>query len=321
MPIPLLEQANLYRQLAALSNSGFTTSEALSFLKEEQHSPRVRRSFNVLAERAWGGVPLSQLLASQKGLLPADHNAVIAIGETTGLLQVVYKWLSDMAQRDWLLIDKVQRELRFPKITFLFALPAAIVLATIEFHSGLYLLVIALIALIAGFIFVLLAEYLLYRVNGTNSVILDGILYRLPFFRRTAMEMAQARFAHGVEALYAGGAPISETLRLAARACGNSILCRRVIDAIPGIDAGGSLVDELSRAKAIPPFVQTMITTGEETGKIDKIMKSVADYYEAETALRMHQFAYSLGMFALLDVGIMVGIVYIESMRGLAGAG
>ena len=56
-------------------------------------------------------------------------------------------------------------------------------------------------------------------------------------------------------------------------------------------------------------MVISMLGTGEQTGGLDATMDKVAEYYEQESAVRLHQLGVTLGVVAMIIAGIRVAIV------------
>ena len=63
-------------------------------------------------------------------------------------------------------------------------------------------------------------------------------------------------------------------------------------------------------------MVMSMLGTGEQTGSLDATMDTVADYYEQESLVRLHQLCVSLGAIALIVVGIRVCMMLIAFYTG-----
>ncbi len=76
--------------------------------------------------------------------------------------------------------------------------------------------------------------------------------------------------------------------------------------AIPRIEAGHGIVESLRDTRAFPPLVMSMLGTGEQTGSLDETMNKVAEFYEQESAVRLHQTSVTLGVVALIIAAVVV---------------
>ena len=62
-----------------------------------------------------------------------------------------------------------------------------------------------------------------------------------------------------------------------------------------------------------------MVSTGEQTGSLDQTMDKVAEFYEQESMVRLHQTSVLLGVVAFLIAAVMVGIDVLNFYKGYAG--
>ena len=121
--------------------------------------------------------------------------------------------------------------------------------------------------------------------------------------------VALARFARALASLYSAGVAIPEALEAAAAATGNAYMARRMVSAVPALQGGRGITEALAATDIFPPMVVSMLGTGEQTGGLDMTMDKVAEYYEQEAAVRLHQLSVTLGAVALIIAGIRVAIV------------
>jgi len=63
-------------------------------------------------------------------------------------------------------------------------------------------------------------------------------------------------------------------------------------------------------------MVMSMLGTGEQTGSLDMTMDKVAEYYEQESAVKLHQVCVTLGAIATVIVGIRVLMILIQFYTG-----
>jgi type II secretory pathway component PulF len=59
----------------------------------------------------------------------------------------------------------------------------------------------------------------------------------------------------------------------------------------------------------IPPIVEQMISTGEETGNLPKVMSRLADYFEDELSNKLETLSRLAEPVMLLVMGGVVGVI------------
>ena len=72
---------------------------------------------------------------------------------------------------------------------------------------------------------------------------------------------------------------------------------------------GATVASGFAQSEFIPVIVQQMISTGEQTGSLPKVMARVADYYERELTKRANLLAKSAEPVMLLVMGVVVGLL------------
>ena len=91
-----------------------------------------------------------------------------------------------------------------------------------------------------------------------------------------------SQFAHTMSAMLTAGTPILRALETSARAVGNAYLSRQIREAVPGVEAGGSLGECLRRCPDLPPMLVQMTAMGETTGTLESTLEIQAEYYDNE---------------------------------------
>jgi type II secretory pathway component PulF len=83
--------------------------------------------------------------------------------------------------------------------------------------------------------------------------------------------------------------------------------------------AGAGMTEAFRKTGVFPPMFISMMGTGEHTGSLDQTLTKLAEYYEAESAVRLHQSVQTLNVLIFLLVAIIVARVVIQFYTGYAG--
>jgi type II secretory pathway component PulF len=83
----------------------------------------------------------------------------------------------------------------------------------------------------------------------------------------------------------------------------------RAVEAIKG---GLGIADSFRASGVFPPMFISMLNTGEETGRVDDMLHKVADFYEDEAKLRLHQSIIVLTQCIFGVAAVIVGIIVIH---------
>ena len=306
--VGLRDMALMYRQFSAMLNAGVPIYQGLTTLTRQTNNGVLRGCLRTISERIQQGEMLTEAMAEFPWVFKEFHLAMIAAGEQTGQLDVMMSRLSSALEQEYALRNSIKRELRMPIATLLmsFLLPPLVDLV-VSHDPGLYYREAVAPVLLAGG--VLAAMFVTGRLLSQFKVFYDGVLVYVPAIGGAIRMVALARFSRAIASLYAAGVAIPQAIQFAAAATGNAFLANRMVSAIPAIMAGRGIAESLMATGVFPPMVISMLGTGEQTGGLDTTMDKVAEYYEQESAVRLHQLGVTLGVVAMVIAGIRVAVV------------
>ena len=315
--ISLRDMALLYRQFAAMLGAGVPIYQCLTSLMQQSSNSTLKRHLRRITARVQEGEMLTAAMGDAPWIFTDFQRAMISAGEVSGRLDIMMGRLSSALEQEYTLRGKIKSEMVEPVVTFLasFLLPP-LVLVVVAHDVHAYL-VTAIYPLLSTAL-VLLAIYVVGKLLSQFKLVFDAMIYFLPGIGGAVRMIAIARFARAFASLYAAGVGIPESLRFSASATGNEYLSRRMTSAIPAIMGGRGIADSLSATRAFPPMVMSMLSTGEQTGGLDMTMDKVAEYYEAESVVRLHQIVVTVRTLALLFIAIRVTMILIQFYGGYA---
>jgi MSHA biogenesis protein MshG len=109
------------------------------------------------------------------------------------------------------------------------------------------------------------------------------------------------------------GVPLTTALNLVADAVSNSYMSRAIITMRRNIEKGENLSRVAQNSGLFTPLVMQMVNVGEETGRIDELLKEVAEFYEREVEYDLKSLTSKIepiliaivaGMVLILALGI-----------------
>jgi len=95
--------------------------------------------------------------------------------------------------------------------------------------------------------------------------------------------LTMSRFARVTAILMKSGVPILEILDLVGNTTGNVIIKRAITNIRQSVNQGQGMSEPMKITGLFPPVVIQMVYAGEQTGKVDDLLLSVADYYDRES--------------------------------------
>ena len=135
-----------------------------------------------------------------------------------------------------------------------------------------------LLAIVASFIGI---RYYVSQPSG--RLLWDSLKLKVPVIGSILERSMLARFSRSFSVMLGAGVPLTQALSLVAEAVDNAWMEKKIIDIRRAIERGDNLSRAARQSKLFTPLVMQMIVVGEETGRIDTLLKEVAEYYERET--------------------------------------
>jgi MSHA biogenesis protein MshG len=105
------------------------------------------------------------------------------------------------------------------------------------------------------------------------------------------------------------GLPMIQALTLLARSAGNEYLGERLLRLRDAIERGDSLSRAATAAGIFPPLVLQMISVGEETGELTRLLDEVAGFYQREVDYRLRNLSALIEPLLIVGVGGLVLIL------------
>ena len=315
--VSLRDMALMYRQFAAMLGAGVPIYQCLTSLTQQSGNGTLRRHLRRITSCVQEGEMLTVAMGEAPWIFNDFQRAMISAGEVSGRLDVMMGRLSSALEQEYTLRNNIKKEMFEPIATLLASFllpPLVLVVVDHNMHAYLVTAVYPLVDTAA----VVLAIYVVGKLLSQFKFVFDAIIYALPGIGGAVRMIAVARFARSMASLYASGVSIPQSIRYSAAATGNEFLSRRMSSAIPSIMGGRGIAESLAATRVFPPMVVSMLSTGEQTGGLDMTMDKVAEYYEAEAVVRLHQLIVTLRTLALILGGIRVLMILIQFYGGYA---
>lgn len=330
------------RQLATLINAGLPLAQSLRTLTEQTQNKRLVVIINEIITSIEGGSPLSEAFSKHPEVFNDVYLALIAAGEVSGTLDEALEHIADQQEKDAEIVGKVRGALVYPVIVLvvivgvvmfmLFTVMPQIERLYQDLHKELPFVSAVLVSaskFVISFWWLLLmllgaGIYFLKRWIETDSGrnAFDSFKINVPLFGPLFRKLYMARFTRTGQTLMGTGVPMLEMLRISARAVNNMPVSRAIMRAADKVKGGKALSASLKKEDVILSLVPQMISIGEQSGGIDKMMGKAATYYENEldTTVRSISTAIEpiLMVFLALIAGLMVMAILLP-VYGLIG--
>jgi len=130
-------------------------------------------------------------------------------------------------------------------------------------------------------------------------------------------EIEAARFSRTLSALLRGGVPLLDALGTVRGVMGNRLVERAIAQVQTRVKEGKGMVAPLTESGVFPPLALHMIAVGEETGKLEGMLASVAAHYDQEVKRTTKRLTALLEPALILSMGLVIGLVVISMLLAI----
>jgi len=301
------ERDYFVENLAMLAASGMTILSALSGIKKEMRTKRMRKAITDIEEDIISGSPLWRALDSA-GLFPAHAVSLIRIGEESGKLSDNLKVVAGQSEKERIFKSKIRSAMMYPLFVLTLTLVVGIGIAWFilprlagvfaQLRLDLPLVTKTLIGAgeflgehgaIVIPIFLLTLAILIYIIFyfPKTKFIGQSILFHTPGVKRLIKEVEISRFGYLLGTLLEAGLPVVAAI--------DSLEKATVFPHYRKFYAhlGGSIADGNSFQKSfasykksnvlVPATVLQMVSAGEQSGNLSGTLLKIGETFETKT--------------------------------------
>jgi general secretion pathway protein F len=325
------------QDLATLLEAGLPVDRALSLLIESAEKERFKMVVNDILKTVQGGGYLSDALAKHPKAFTSFYVSMVRAGEAGGVLEGVLSRLGEFLESAQELKDYIKSAMVYP--IFLVGVGGASIIILLTFVIPKFSIIfsdmgqaIPLSTQILLGISELLQSYwwAILAVLGTGYFFLRKYLKtpagRLKFDRKKMKfpvvgelikKIEVARFARTLGTLTKSGVPILQALTLVKDIMGNKVISAAMENVYTRVKEGDRLSKPLRDTGIFPPLAIQMITVGEETGRLDRMLLRVAESYEKMVRNTVKRLISLLEPTMILFMGLVVGFVVVSMLMAV----
>lgn len=331
--ISVKDKAIFSRQFAALVNAGVAMVRSLGVMAEQASNSKLKKILLEVNSDVQQGSTLSEAMRSHPEAFDKLYVSMIQAGEAGGVLDEVLNRLSKLLEDQARLANQIKSAMAYPlTVGFLaIAIFLGMVIFLIPVFSGIFEQLGGDLPVFTQFM-VTLSEFLRTPIYAVFAILLifgggfflrryyktptgretiDRLQLKLPLFGDLIQKTAVARFCRTFGALSRSGVPILSSLEIVRDTAGNQIIANALDQVRREIQSGGMISLALQKENVFPLLAVQMISVGEETGEIDKMLMKVADFYEDEVEQAVKALTSIMEPIMIVVLGGMVGSILI----------
>lgn len=323
------EMAQAFRQLATLVEAGIPLVSSLSALIGQMGNPFLKTVLTQIREKVREGSSFADALALHPQVFSNLFTGMVRSGELSGTLSLTLSRWADFSEHQVALRQRIQAALTYPVFMLivglgvLFFLMTFVVPTVTKIFSDLghalplpTLILITVSQLLSRFWWALAAGIFLLAwgtkralQKEKGAIFWDRLKLQLPLVGSLQRKFAISRWARTLGTLLGGGVPLLQAMENSQGVVGNRPFVHLLEKARENIREGAEMALSLENSNFFPPVVLEMVSVGEKSGVLAKMLEKVALILENEAETDLRSLMSLLEPVMILAMGVIVGFI------------
>jgi general secretion pathway protein F len=327
------DMVTFFSQLADLLRAGVPLLRCLEILEKQSPNANLSEILREVHAKVSDGTTLADAMAAYPKAFNELSISMVRAGQEGGFLEDVLERIAHFTEHQEDLKAKVIGALAYPSflavtafvvlmVLVVFFIPMfepifakldakgqlpGITIALVGVSNSIinywYLLIGAIVGLVVGYVYLTNSEAMRYRI--------DAIRLRLPVIGNVYLSFALSRFTRILGTLLRNGIPILQSLKIAKDSMGNRVLSTAIAEAAEHVTAGNKLAEPLANCKFLPRDIVEMISVGEESNSLEKVLLDTADALDKRTSRQLELMIRLMEPVMLLVMASVILVVVV----------
>jgi type II secretory pathway component PulF len=316
-----------FSQLETGVSIGIPILQLLSFVGGQITNPYLKGVIARITKDVNQGSPLFRAFEKHPDVFDSLSIGLIKTGEKTGELETTLSRLSALLEQQVKTRTKVKSATFYPKIVFVFLGIVVVVMVYFvipkfkTFLNGLGqdlpLVTKAVLAasdffvsywyLFLIFAFVAHIAFDRYVSALKGRILVDRLKLKLPVIGEILVLLELNNYCVMLDLLLTSGLTLSESFEILRDTQSNQLYKNEIDRCAVGIKQGHSFGHALQSSEVFPPAFTSMITIGEESGRLSQALRKLGKYYQIQVDHRLDNLSKMIEPILLVIIFFMVG--------------
>ena len=324
--------AQATRQLSTLLEASIPLTASLSALIDQLGHPLLRKILTQVRESVREGNSLADALSHHPRVFSNLFIGMVRAGEVSGTLAPTLGRWADFSEQQVALRQRIRAAMTYPVFMFiiglgvLFFLMTFVVPTVTKIFSDLgqalpwpTLVLISVSSFMSGFWWVLVGGIIVFILwlrralrSEAGALFWDRLKLRLPLAGNLHRKLAVSRWARTLGTLLGGGIPLLQALEFSQGVVGNRLFSQALTQTRERVREGEEMALSLKSSGLFPSVVLEMISVGEKSGELGKMLEKGAQSLENEAESDLRGLVALLEPVMILVMGVGVGFIAVS---------
>jgi type II secretory pathway component PulF len=318
------------KQMATLLNSGIKLTESLSVMTMQTSDARFKNAISDIRDRVVTGESFTDALKDYEDYFDVIYISMVRVGEVTGSLGESLATIASFMEKRQRVESKVITAMIYPIVLTVFCMAAILVLTTFvipkiaeqiartgqqlpwitrQLMNVSYVMTSWWIFVVIGVIAAIAWGLKRFLSTPRGAYMRDKFILSLPMFGPLIRQRVVSRFASTLSTLLGSGLSMAESLRVVSEVTGNTIMRRAVHQARERILAGADIATPLRDSGVIDPAIAHMVSVGEKSGELEKMLKSISENLESSTDVVIERLSAAISPLIIIFMAAIIGVI------------
>lgn len=327
------------RDMATLLSSGIAIIPTLHMLYGRTTKTNMKKVIREVIGAVETGSPFSEACAKFPRVFAPFFLRMARVGEEIGNLELMLREVVIHMEKEAAIASKVRNAMIYPTFVIAVALIAAGVLfgfvlpamgGLFAAYGGQLPIFTRILLGFADFV----KSYILYIFLGLVLLVglgwwyfktpqgrrrRDSLVWRIPLIGKINIMGTMSRLARTIATLIRGGITLTEALELVIQTTDNAPLREALVKVRSDVHTGESMSRAMIEHPIFPPLFSQVVGVGEQSGRLEANLETLADFYEMETDKAVSRATGMLGPVLVIFVGGFVALLALSIITPIYG--
>ena len=316
-------------QFATILSAGVDVASCMEMIGNQTEDKKLKKMLLNSAKDVAQGNSIAASMEKNCPGLPVTFIETVRAGELSGTLEDSFATLQTYFERNYQLKQKVKSALSYPMFVVVVAVIVVIVVMVkvvptltqvfgdlggeLPFITVLLINIskfftkawpIILLVAIVGFL-----AFKFYTNTEKGKIWWGKTLLSMPVMGKINTFSGSADFASTMSALLGAGLPVTNALEVTSKVLDNYVLGTETNKLAQKVQTGVKLGDAMRNSGVFPQTLTEMTAIGENTGELEKTLKTVGNYYSQEADYAMTAAISKLEPTLLVFLAAFAGFI------------
>jgi len=328
-PIQAKDRIFFTEQLSLMLETGNNLYTSLVALGKQMKNPEFAKLIISLQEDVSAGKTFAFALSKFPDVFSVSYVSLIGASEQGGFIHKALESLVQMEKQSDELRSTVNSALTYPSFLMVFSLSVVIFVLTVVFpkfeelfssiEDQLPATTVALMWmshlivdywwLLLGSTMVLAGGLISWRKSPSGGHTIDRWKLNIPLLKDIFIKIYCIQIFQVLSLSLANGVTLVDAAKASETVVKNAVFVDFIRGLRQNVTEGKSFALGFQQAEFIPPIVEQMIETGEQTGNLALVLDRITGYFRRELTQGLALFSRLIEPIMLIFMGVVVGLL------------